>query len=92
MYQSFWTKIQSVGILDRTAWSTGAHMSCRNYSIVRRVFTGKHWQDATVEFLVLLAHFLAQETRGRYASLVAADAGALGSIDRTSCSLQTFGL
>ena len=31
MYQSFLTKIESVGSLDSTAWSTGVHMSSRNY-------------------------------------------------------------
>ena len=31
MYLLFRTKMQSVGTLDRTAWSTGAHKSSSNY-------------------------------------------------------------
>ena len=54
MYLSFRTNIPSVGISDRTTRSTGAHMSPRKYSIMRRVFTCK--QDATVELLVLLSN------------------------------------
>ena len=56
MYQSSLTTIQSVGILACTSWSTGAHMSSHNYSIMHVVSTCK--QDATVELLVLLTHFL----------------------------------
>ena len=69
MFQSFRTKKQSVGVyrvLDSTAWSTGAHMSSRNYSIMRRVSTCK--QDATVELLVLPTHFLFFEIRGQKSS------------------------
>ena len=56
MYQSSRTKIQSVDISDCIAWSTGAHMSSSNYSIMCLVSMCK--QDATVELLVLLTHFL----------------------------------
>ena len=45
-----------VGISDCTAWLTGAHISSSNYSIMHLVSLCK--QDATVELLVLLTHFL----------------------------------
>ena len=44
-----------VGKLDSTAWSTGAHMSSSNYSIMHSVSTCK--QDQAVELLVFLLTF-----------------------------------
>ena len=75
MYQSFQTKIQSVGISDSTAWSTGAHMSSRNYSIT---------QDTTVEFLVLLTHFLCYPADECRAAGLAAGAAATCSVTRAT--------
>ena len=54
--QGMWPKYSGFGILDCTAWSTGAHMSSSNYSTMCLVSMCK--QDATVELLVLLTHFL----------------------------------
>ena len=54
MYLFFRTKIQSVGILDRTSWSTGAHtrfISSHNYQIMCLVYLYK--QDAVVGLIGL---------------------------------------
>ena len=48
--------MQSVGITDRISWSTGANKSSSDDYIMRLVSMCK--QDATVELLVLLTHFL----------------------------------
>ena len=55
MYQSFQSKIQSVGIQDNTSWSTGVQMSSSIYSIMCCMSSCK--QDDDIFILLHKIHF-----------------------------------